>query len=142
MLKIELYETLLVNKGVAFFPDIVKMAVELGISSRYMRTLLKQIIDNKYIGGKQIPELNLNYGFLPNTYVLYLKAPAKSVLKSNKVDSFYKVKPYMEKAMKISKALYERGYRAYPYPIPREKIWIFGRPTREEIIKYFGKEII
>ena len=145
MLKIELYETLLVNNGVAFFRDIVEMAVNLKIASGLLgRSMSRrhELIDENTVKSVVIPELNKKYGLHKNSRLVYLGPRGKYLLKYYNVDSFYKIKYLMDKAVKISKALYERNKRPYPTPIPREKIWIFGRPTKEEVISIFGEEIL
>jgi len=142
MLKIELYETLLLNNGAAFFPDIQKMAMKLGISTKYIGKYRPIFVDDTIVGAINIPELNKKYGFSSSVLLFYFKSRAKYLLRYYNVDSFYKIKYLIDKAVRMCKTLYEKGKRVYPYPIPREKIWIFGRPTKEDIISIFGKELI
>lgn len=145
MLKIELCETLLLNNGVAFFRDIAEMAISLGIGSKLIIRAMarrRELIDENIVKSAVIPELNKKYGLNKRARLVYLGPRGRYLLKYYNVDSFYKIKYFMNKAMKISKALYERNKRPYPTPIPREKIWIFGRPSREDIISLFGKEIL
>jgi len=145
MLKIELWETLLLNNGAAFYRDIREMGVSLGIIPKTLgasASLRCQLVDGLVVKARVVPELNKKYGLQKSALLFYFSPQAKERLRRFKANSFYEVDHLMNKAKRICKTLYEKGRRPYPHPIPREKIWIFGRPTKEDIISIFGKELI